>query len=107
MYCLQKNFSWTPRITIYHRWTASAELPYPFCAEDPRHAKPGFRKVVRGGSWFDRADLAVLGLSLQLLAVAARFRRRFPSCVRSGGTQEKLTTKVLHPVQSRCVGTGS
>ena len=32
MYCLQKNFSWTPRITIYHRWTASAELPYPFCA---------------------------------------------------------------------------
>lgn len=39
-------------------WTASAALPYPFRADDPRHAQPGVRRVVRGGSWFDRADLA-------------------------------------------------
>ena len=42
-------------------WTGSAYLPYPFRADDPRHAGPGARKVVRGGSWYDRADLARSG----------------------------------------------
>jgi formylglycine-generating enzyme required for sulfatase activity len=39
-------------------WTASAYLLYPFRADDPRHADPRARRVVRGGSWYDRADLA-------------------------------------------------
>jgi formylglycine-generating enzyme required for sulfatase activity len=39
-------------------WTASAHLPYPFRADDPRHAAADTRKVVRGGSWRERADLA-------------------------------------------------
>jgi len=42
-------------------WTRSAYLPYPFRAADVRHTKRGARKVVRGGSWFDRADLARSG----------------------------------------------
>ena len=42
-------------------WTRSAYLPYPFRAADPRHTKGGARKVTRGGSWFDRADLARSG----------------------------------------------
>ncbi len=42
-------------------WTSSAYLPYPYRADDPRHAKAETRKVVRGGSWFDRADLARSG----------------------------------------------
>ncbi|NQT86643.1 SUMF1/EgtB/PvdO family nonheme iron enzyme, partial [bacterium] len=42
-------------------WTASAHVPYPFRAGDPRHAQPGARRVVRGGSWRDRADLARSG----------------------------------------------
>jgi formylglycine-generating enzyme required for sulfatase activity len=39
-------------------WTASAYLPYPLRADDPRHADPRARRVVRGGSWYDRAGLA-------------------------------------------------
>ncbi|MBM4036910.1 MAG: formylglycine-generating enzyme family protein [Planctomycetes bacterium] len=39
-------------------WTRSACLPYPFRADDPRHAQPGLRRAVRGGSWFVRSDLA-------------------------------------------------
>ena len=42
-------------------WTKSAYLPYPFRADDPRHANPDIRRVVRGGSWYDRADLARSG----------------------------------------------
>ena len=42
-------------------WTASAYLPYPFRGHDPRHAQPGLRRAVRGGSWYDRADLARSG----------------------------------------------
>ncbi|MFI5378919.1 MAG: SUMF1/EgtB/PvdO family nonheme iron enzyme [Tepidisphaerales bacterium] len=42
-------------------WTTSAYLPYPFNAGDPRHAAAEARKVVRGGSWYDRADLARSG----------------------------------------------
>ena len=42
-------------------WTASTYLPYPFREDDPRHSSPDARKVVRGGSWFDRADLARSG----------------------------------------------
>jgi formylglycine-generating enzyme required for sulfatase activity len=42
-------------------WTRSAYLPYPFRADDPRHAAPGARKAVRGGSWYDRANLARSG----------------------------------------------
>ena len=39
-------------------WTASAYVPYPFRADDPRHAAPDSRRVVRGGSWFDQAKCA-------------------------------------------------
>jgi len=39
-------------------WTSSANLPHPSGADDPRQSDPGARKVVRGGSWYDRADLA-------------------------------------------------
>jgi formylglycine-generating enzyme required for sulfatase activity len=42
-------------------WTSSAYVPYPFRSEDPRHADPEARRVARGGSWFDRADLARSG----------------------------------------------
>ena len=42
-------------------WTSSAYLPYPFRADDPRHTNSDTRKVVRGGSWNDRADLARSG----------------------------------------------
>jgi len=42
-------------------WTSSAYLPYPFRADDPQHGASGLRKVVRGGSWYDRADLARSG----------------------------------------------
>jgi formylglycine-generating enzyme required for sulfatase activity len=42
-------------------WTSSSYLPYPFRADDPRHNASGIRKVVRGGSWYDRADLARSG----------------------------------------------
>jgi formylglycine-generating enzyme required for sulfatase activity len=42
-------------------WTESAYRPYPFRADDPGHADPEARRVVRGGSWFDRADLARSG----------------------------------------------
>ena len=45
-------------------WTASAYLPYPFHADDPRHAAPDTRKVVRGGSWFDQAVCARSGYRL-------------------------------------------
>ncbi len=39
-------------------WTRSTYLPYPFRAEDERHADRAARKTVRGGSWYRRADLA-------------------------------------------------
>jgi formylglycine-generating enzyme required for sulfatase activity len=39
-------------------WTRSAYLPYPYRPDDPRHADPAGRKTVRGGSWYDRSDLA-------------------------------------------------
>lgn len=39
-------------------WTASAYVPYPFADDDPRHADANVRRVVRGGSWYVRADLA-------------------------------------------------
>jgi formylglycine-generating enzyme required for sulfatase activity len=42
-------------------WTCSAYLPYPFRADDPRHTMADIRKTVRGGSWYDRADLARSG----------------------------------------------
>ena len=42
-------------------WTSSDYLPYPFRTDDPRHANPNTRKVVRGGSWYHRADLARSG----------------------------------------------
>jgi formylglycine-generating enzyme required for sulfatase activity len=42
-------------------WTTSAYLPYPVRAEDPRHLAADARKVVRGGSWYERADLARSG----------------------------------------------
>jgi formylglycine-generating enzyme required for sulfatase activity len=42
-------------------WTSSAYLPYPFRPDDPRHAAADTRKVVRGGSWRERADLARSG----------------------------------------------
>ncbi len=42
-------------------WTLSAYLPYPFRPDDPGHAAAATRKAVRGGSWFDRADLARSG----------------------------------------------
>ena len=42
-------------------WTSSACLPYPFRGDDPRHADPRTRKIVRGGSWYDRVDLARSG----------------------------------------------
>jgi formylglycine-generating enzyme required for sulfatase activity len=42
-------------------WTRSAYLPYPVRADDPQHTSPASRKVVRGGSWYDRADLARSG----------------------------------------------
>ena len=45
-------------------WTSSSYLPYPFSAADPRHAVPQSRRVVRGGSWYDRADLARSGCRL-------------------------------------------
>jgi formylglycine-generating enzyme required for sulfatase activity len=45
-------------------WTASAELPYPFRADDPRHAAPSARRIARGGSWRQRADLARSGCRL-------------------------------------------
>jgi len=39
-------------------WTASAYLPYPFRPDDPCHGAADSRKVARGGSWYQRADLA-------------------------------------------------
>jgi formylglycine-generating enzyme required for sulfatase activity len=42
-------------------WTRSAYLPYPFHADDPQQADAAGRKVVRGGSWYVRADLARSG----------------------------------------------
>ena len=45
-------------------WTASADLPYPFRADDPRHAAADTRKIARGGSWQQRADLSRSGCRL-------------------------------------------
>ena len=45
-------------------WTASAPLPYPFQPDDPQHAAADTRKTVRGGSWYQRADLARSGCRL-------------------------------------------
>jgi len=42
-------------------WTSSTYLPYPFRADDRRHSVRDARKAVRGGSWYDRADLARSG----------------------------------------------
>jgi formylglycine-generating enzyme required for sulfatase activity len=42
-------------------WTGSSYLPYPFRADDPRHAAADVRKAVRGGSWRGRSDLARSG----------------------------------------------
>ena len=42
-------------------WTSSAYLPYPFRADDPRHAAADTHRVVRGGSWQQRADQARSG----------------------------------------------
>jgi len=39
-------------------WTSSTDLPYSFRADGARNTDPGSRKIVRGGSWYDRADLA-------------------------------------------------
>jgi formylglycine-generating enzyme required for sulfatase activity len=39
-------------------WTASADLPYPFRLENPLHGSSDTRKIVRGGSWQQRADLS-------------------------------------------------
>jgi len=41
-------------------WTASADLPYPFRADDQRHlmAVVDPRRIVRGGSWYHRTDLS-------------------------------------------------
>jgi formylglycine-generating enzyme required for sulfatase activity len=45
-------------------WTASADLPYPFRADDPRHVDAASRKIVRGGSWQQSASLARSGCRL-------------------------------------------
>jgi formylglycine-generating enzyme required for sulfatase activity len=45
-------------------WTASAYVPYPFVAADPRHAALDARRVVRGGSWSDQAKCARSGYRL-------------------------------------------
>ncbi|MCU0875876.1 MAG: SUMF1/EgtB/PvdO family nonheme iron enzyme, partial [Pirellulaceae bacterium] len=45
-------------------WTASADLPYPFRPDDPRHAAADTRKIARGGSWQQRADLSRSGCRL-------------------------------------------
>jgi formylglycine-generating enzyme required for sulfatase activity len=42
-------------------WTAGSDLAYPFRADDPRHTAPNLRKAVRGGSWYDRAEMARSG----------------------------------------------
>ena len=42
-------------------WTANADLPYPFQADDPRHAAADTRKITRGGSWRDLASLSRSG----------------------------------------------
>jgi formylglycine-generating enzyme required for sulfatase activity len=42
-------------------WTRSAYLPYPYRDGDARHADRCLRRAVRGGSWYDRADLARSG----------------------------------------------
>jgi formylglycine-generating enzyme required for sulfatase activity len=39
-------------------WTASADVPYPYRSDDPRHAAADTRRIVRGGSWQQRADLS-------------------------------------------------
>ena len=39
-------------------WTSSADLPYPFRYDDPRHSDAKTRKIARGGSWYHRADLS-------------------------------------------------
>jgi formylglycine-generating enzyme required for sulfatase activity len=45
-------------------WTASADVPYPFRPDDPRQAAADARKIVRGGSWHQRADLSRSGCRL-------------------------------------------
>ena len=45
-------------------WTASSDVSYPFRADDRRHADAEKRKVVRGGSWYHRADLSRSGCRL-------------------------------------------
>jgi formylglycine-generating enzyme required for sulfatase activity len=42
-------------------WTRNGDLPYPFRADDPRHTALGTRRIVRGGSWYDRPDFARSG----------------------------------------------
>ena len=42
-------------------WTASADLRYPFLADDPRHLAADTRKTTRGGSWRDLANLSRSG----------------------------------------------
>ncbi len=45
-------------------WTASAALPYPFRADDAGHAVAAARRIARGGSWQQRADLSRSGCRL-------------------------------------------
>ncbi len=52
-------------------WTRSIERPYPYDATDPKRedlkAGKGVARVVRGGSWFGRRDLARCGVRLRSL----------------------------------------
>ncbi len=45
-------------------WTRSEYRPYPYVADDGRNEEKGGRKVVRGGSWFDRPQRATASYRL-------------------------------------------
>ena len=82
-------------------WTRTGYRPYPYHADDGRDAlaEEG-RKVVRGGSWYDRPKRCASELPAQLPGLAGRVQRRLPCRLRAGALNvgAEVTRLRLFPV---------
>ena len=70
-------------------WTRSSYRPYPFRADDAREAGREVRKVVRGGSWYDRPTWPAPAAAAAT-GPGSGLQRRFPRGLRRSGAERRV-----------------